>query len=193
MEPIVLKFAPNNQFSDNELFEFCAANDGLRIERNKLNELVIMSPSGSLTSNILMRINRELLNWLDMNSDAGYLFESSAGFKLADGSVLSADAAFVAKEKWEVLTREQQEKFAPVCPDFIIEVRSPSDSLNQLKQKMQDWIGNGCRLAWLIDPINKNAWVYSKQGLVKSVISFDESLDGMEILPGLKLELKLLI
>ncbi len=192
MEPIVLKFAPNNQFSDDELFEFCAANDGLRIERNKQNELVIMSPSGSLTSNILMRINRELCNWLDLHPNTGYLFESSAGFKLNDGSVLSADAAFVTKEKWEALTHVQQERFAPVCPDFIIEVRSPSDSINQLKQKIQDWISNGCRLAWLIDPINKNAWVYSQQGLIKSVLSFDESIDGMNVLPDLKLELKLL-
>lgn len=192
MEPIVLRFASNKQFSDDELFDFCVANDGLRIERNRKNELVIMSPFGSLTSNILMRINRELLSWLDEHPDAGYLFESSAGFKLNDGSVLSADGAFVEKKKWEDLTRMQQEKFAPVCPDFVIEVRSPSDSINQLKQKMQDWISNGCQLAWLIDPINKNAYMYTQQGVVKSASTFDDFLTGLEILPGLKLELKLL-
>lgn len=193
MEPIVLRFAVNNQFSDDELFDFCVANEGLRIERNRKNELVIMSPSGSLTSNILMRINRELLNWLDEHPDAGYLFESSAGFKLPDGSILSADAAFVENKRWESLTRIQQEKFAPVCPDFVIEVRLPSDSIDQLKQKMQDWISNGCQLGWLIDPIHKHAWMYTKQGVVKAASTFDDFLTGMEVLPGLKLELKLVV
>ncbi len=193
MEPIVLKFPINQEFTDAELFDFCAANDWFRIERNKQGQLVIMSPSGSLTSNILMRINRELLNWLDGQKELGYLFESSAGFKLPDGSVFSADAAFVARDKWVALTKAQQEKFAPVCPDFVIEVRSPSDSIQQQKEKMNDWIANGCRLGWLIDPIAKKAWIYSNKGVVKSFEDFEGQLDGLDVLPDLNLKLKLLL
>ncbi|MBX2894913.1 MAG: Uma2 family endonuclease [Cyclobacteriaceae bacterium] len=193
MEPIVLKFPSNQQFTDDELFDFCAANDWFKIERNKQGQLIIMSPSGSLTSNLLMRINRELLNWLDKQNDLGYLFESSAGFKLPDGSVFSADAAFVMKQRWESLTKSQQEKFAPVCPDFVIEVRSPSDSIQQLKEKMNSWMANGCRLGWLIDPIAKKAWIYTQAGVVKTFENFEGQLDGLDVLPELNLNLKLLV
>ncbi|MBX2914332.1 MAG: Uma2 family endonuclease [Cyclobacteriaceae bacterium] len=193
MEPIVLKFPSNQQFTDDELFDFCAANDWFKIERNKQGQLIIMSPSGSLTSNLLMRINRELLNWLDKQNDLGYLFESSAGFKLPDGSVFSADAAFVMKQRWESLTKSQQEKFAPVCPDFVIEVRSPSDSIQQLKEKMNSWMANGCRLGWLIDPIAKKAWIYTQSGVVKTFENFEGQLDGLDVLPELNLNLKLLV
>ena len=190
MDQIILKFPEHTQFTDDELFDFCATNDWFRIERNKSGQLSIMSPSGSLTSNLIMRINRELCNWNDLNPQVGYLFESSAGFKLPDGAVFSADAAFVAKDKWEGLTASQQEKFAPLCPDFVIEVRSPSDSLPQLKLKMTDWINNGCRLAWLIDPIKRKAFVYNSQGLVRTVETFDDQLDGADVMPGLVLNLR---
>lgn len=149
-----------------------------------------MSPSGGTTGAIHFKIYRILSDWLESHEELGYIVDSSVGFRLPDKSVLAPDAAFVTKEKWESLTPEQQEKFPPLCPDFIIEVRSPSDSLPQLKLKMDDWVSNGCRLAWLIDPIKKNAYVYKKDGLIKAVATFDEKLEGFDVMPDLQMDLK---
>lgn len=128
------------------------------------------------------------------NPSSGYFtsFDSSAGFKLPDNAVLSADAAFVKRQRWENLTQQEKEKFAPLTPDFIIEVRSYSDSSSQLQSKMKDWVRNGCRLAWLIDPIEQKAYVYKPDGLNKTIESFSERLDGEDVLPGFELPLDLL-
>ena len=110
MESFILKFPANTQFSDDELFEFCSTNEGLHIERNNKGELIIMSPSGSLTGNIHFRIYSALAKWYDKNPDSGYIFDSSAGFKLPDSSVLSPDVAFVEKGRWESLSQQEKEK-----------------------------------------------------------------------------------
>lgn len=193
MEPIVLKFPERSAFTDDELFDFCIANDWFHIERNKHGQLIIMSPSGGTTGTTHFKIYRALVHWYDAHENKGILLDSSVGFRLPDNSVLAPDAAFVLKERWDALTPIQREKFPPICPDFIIEVRSPSDSIPQLKSKMEDWISNGCQLAWLIDPLDKKAWVYTQKGLVKTIISFDEKLEGMEVMPGLVFELKSLL
>ena len=190
MDQIILKFPEHTQFTDDELFDFCATNDWFRIERNKSGQLIIMSPSGGTTGAIHFKIYRILSDWLESHEELGYIVDSSVGFRLPDKSVLAPDAAFVTKEKWESLTPEQQEKFPPLCPDFIIEVRSPSDSLPQLKLKMDDWVSNGCRLAWLIDPIKKNAYVYTKDGLIKTVATFEGKLEGFDVMPDLQMDLK---
>jgi Uma2 family endonuclease len=193
MESFILKFPSDTQFSDDEFFEFCATNDPLRIERNSKGQLVIMSPSGSLTGNIHFKIYSAFVRWHDKNEHTGYIFDSSAGFRLPDNSVFAPDAAFVAKNRWESLTEEQQKKFAPLTPDFIIEVRSESDSLKQLKAKMNDWIKNGCRLAWLIDPVEKKAYIYKPDNSVTTVDSFNTKLTGEAVLPGFELELSKLL
>jgi len=140
MEPIVLKFPTHHQFTDNELFDFCAANDWFKIERNKLGQLIIMSPSGGTTGRIHFKIYEFLVHWSVDKKDLGYLLDASVGFRLPDSSVLAPDAAFVFKERWDNLTQEERDKFPPICPDFVIEVRSQSDSINQLKEKMNDWM-----------------------------------------------------
>jgi Uma2 family endonuclease len=193
MDSFILKFPPDTQFSDDEFFEFCTANDPLRIERNSKGQILIMSPSGSLTGNTHFKIYSALTHWYDKNENAGFIFDSSAGFKLPDNSVLAPDAAFITKARWESLTDEQQKKFAPLTPDFIIEVRSESDSLNQLKSKMDDWIRNGCRLAWLIDPAEKRAYIY-KPGLpIETIDTFYATLRGEAVLPGFELDLSKLL
>jgi Uma2 family endonuclease len=102
----------------------------------------------------------------------------------------SPDVSFVEKEKWESLTLDEQKKFAPLCPDFVIELRSESDSLIQLKKKMTKWIANGCQLAWLIDPIEKKAYVYKPGKSILEIETFDEKLMGGSMLPGFELDLK---
>lgn len=193
MEALILKFPPDAQFSDDDFFQFCAANDPLRIERNSKGQIVIMSPSGSLTGNIHFRIYSSLGNWHEKHEREGYLFDSSAGFKLPDQSVLAPDAAFVEKQRWENLSEDQQKRFAPLTPDFIIEVRSESDSLSQLKSKMEVWILNGCRLAWLIDPIEKKAYIYKPNESSYSIDSFNTRLNGETVLPGFELDLSRLL
>ncbi len=189
MESLILKFPPETRFSDEDFFQFCAANDPLRIERNSKGQIVIMSPSGSKTGNIHFKIYSAFTHWYDKHEDMGYIFDSSAGFKLPDQSVLAPDAAFITKARWEGLTDEQQKKFAPLTPDFIIEVRSESDSLPQLKSKMEVWILNGCRLAWLIDPLEKNAYVYKPNAGFRTIDNFGARLSGETVLPGFELEL----
>ena len=193
MEPIVLKFPERSAFTDDELFDFCIANDWFHIERNKHGQLIIMSPSGGNTGRIHFKIYKLLAQWSVGKEELGYLVDASVGFRLQDKSVLAPDAAFVIKNRWDALTESEQNRFPPLCPDFVIEVRSQSDTIKQLKSKMEDWINNGCQLAWLIDPIDKKAWVYTQNGLVKTVVSFDEKLEGMEVMPGLVLELKSLL
>ncbi len=193
MESFILKFPPDTQFTDDEFFDFCAANDPLRIERNSKGQLVIMSPSGSKTGNVHFKIYSALAHWYDKHENSGYVFDSSAGFRLPDKSILAPDAAFIKKERWEVLTEEQQKKFAPLTPDFIIEVRSESDSLNQLKSKMEDWIRNGCQLAWLIDPVEKKAYIYKPDFGFTIVDNFNSTLSGSTVLPGFELDLSKLL
>jgi Uma2 family endonuclease len=193
MESFILKFPQDTQFSDDEFFEFCAANDPLRIERNSKGQIIIMSPSGSKTGNIHFKINHAFSTWVMGNEGSGYGFDSSAGFKLPDQSILAPDAAFVVKQRWENLTEEQQKKFAPLTPDFIIEVRSESDSLSQLKTKMNDWIRNGCRLAWLIDPIERKAYIYKPDESITTINSFKAKLSGEGVLPGFELDLSKLL
>ena len=193
MESFILKFPPDTQLSDEEFFQFCAANDPLRIERNSEGQIVIMSPSGSLTGNIHLKIYYTFSKWVTENENLGYGFDSSDGFKLPDQSVLVPDAAFIIKDRWENLTAEQKEKFAPLTPDFVIEVRSKSDSLKQLKSKMEVWILNGCRLAWLIDPIEKKVYVYKPNEESYTIDSFHAHLNGETVLPGFELDLSRLL
>ncbi len=168
--------------SDDELLELCSSNDQLTIERNSKRELIIMSPSGSKTGHRILRIASALFNWND-KTGLGYAFDSSSGFLLPDTSILSPDAAWIEKSKWDSLTQEQQEKFAPICPDFIIEVKSPSDSMKYLSEKMQLWTRNGCRLGWLIDPEKGEVTIFRPNGIRESK-PFLKNLDGESVLPG---------
>ncbi len=174
--------------SDDELFELCASNSELVIERNSDGELIIMSPTGGLTGNRNSRLLYELFHWND-EQDTGYVFDSSTGFLLSDASMLSPDASWIEKTRWEAIPREKQEKFAPICPDFIIELRSPSDELKYVQNKMKVWIKNGCCLAWFIDPIERKAFAYYPDQSIKEY-SFTATLSGEEVLPGFMLSLQ---
>jgi Uma2 family endonuclease len=191
MESVVLKFTQDTQFSDDELFVFCASNPDLRIERNKKKELVIMSPVGGLSSSRNNTVSSLLWIWNNQKG-LGVTFDSSCGFRLPDNSMLSPDAAFVSMKKWEELNDIDKRKFPPIVPDFVIEVRSESDSLTELQDKMSNWIKNGCLLAWLIDPIEQKVYIYDSNGLIKTISSFQVKINGEKVLPGFDLDLSLL-
>lgn len=189
MDVLTLRIPQQDRLTDDELFRICVANKELRIERDSQGQLIIMSPVGSKSSNLNLKLNGMFWLWLDAHEALGYGFDSSAGFILPDGSMRSPDAAWIEKKRWESLTPEQQEKFAPLCPDFVIELRSKSDSLSLLKDKMVGWIKNGCRLAWLIDPLEKESYVYFQDGTVERISGFDRKLSGYDLLPGFELDL----
>jgi Uma2 family endonuclease len=189
MNNIVLDTSAFGQLTDEQFFDFCQQNRDLRIERTANGEIIIMTPTGGITGN---RNNEILfhLNLWNKKHQSGYVFDSSTGFTLPDTSMRSPDASWISKERWESLTPEEQEKFPPLCPDFVIELRSKHDNLAELQSKMKDWISNGCQLAWLIDPENQQVFIYKQEGLAKIISGFDNTLSGENILQGFSFDLK---
>jgi Uma2 family endonuclease len=155
--PISLR--PSATLTDEELMRFSEENKPYRIERNKHGDIIIMTPVGGIGSTHEAYVAYCLLHWNEITR-AGLAFISNAGFNLPDGSCLSPDAAWLARSRWDALTPEQQAGYPPLCPDFIIEVRSQSDTRRSVEDKMQLWVENGAKLAWLIDPIDASVAIY---------------------------------
>jgi len=192
MQPLILHTSEVLTLTDDELFQLCATNRDLRIERDSHGNLILMSPAGSKTSRRNSRLTQRLNNWND-ETGLGEVFDSSGGFLLPNGAMRSPDVSWIPTERWEQCSPEEQEKFLPLCPDFVIELRSPSDRLVDVRKKMHEWMDNGCRLGWLIDPIEEKTHVYRENGENSVVESFDEALSGEEVLPGFVLVLKELL
>ena len=146
-----------------------------------------MPPINSETGNYNAEINAELVIW-NRQYKLGRAFDSSAGFKLSNGAERSPDAAWMANERWDALPTEQKRPFAPIVPDFVLELRSNDQRLSELREKMDEYMDCGCRLAWLIDPQNRRTYVYAANGNIQTV-SFDDVLLGGEVLPGLEVKL----
>lgn len=191
MEIIVLKDEFTSRLTDEQFFWFCQQNKDQRIERNSNHEIIIMSPVTSRSGNHSGEIFRQLANWSVLNGK-GIHFDSSAGFTLPDKSVFSPDASWISNDKWNALTEEDKDRFAPVCPEFVIEVRSKTDSLDDLKKKMELWLQNGSQLAWLIDPREKTSYLYHPKKSVEIIKGLDKKLMGEEPVSGFILDLSLL-
>lgn len=146
-----------------------------------------MSPTGTLFGFYHSKMIAKIDAWSELNG--GYAFDSSTGFALPDGSVRSTDAAWRSHKKWGTLTDEQKEKFAPICPELVVEIASASDSIHELKNKMIEWVVNGIELGWLIDVKNERVYVYTNNGVIETITSFDEQLDGREVLQGFVFDL----
>jgi Uma2 family endonuclease len=145
--------------NDDELLKFCAANELLQIERDSNGELIVMSPNNAEGSSFEVEVLTELSNWARADG-RGKVFGSTAGFTLPDNSMRAPDASWISLKRWNALTGEQRRSFAPICPEFVIEIRSKSDRLKTLRAKMEMWIANGAELAWMIDPERKAIEVY---------------------------------
>jgi Uma2 family endonuclease len=191
METIVLKDRITASMTDEEFLWFCLENKDLRIERNSNLEIIIMSPVTSLSGSHSLEIARQLANW-SIASKTGIAFDSSAGFTLPDRSVLSPDASWVSLEKWNALSEEDKDRFAPMCPEFVIEVRSKSDSLEDLQKKMQVWIKNGAQLAWLIDPREKTSYIHRPGKETEVLTGLDHKIEAESPVKGFVLDLSLL-
>ncbi len=191
MEPIALHFPQTLQFDDDEFYSFCQANPKLKLERTKEGEIIIMALTGGKTGIKNSEIIAELIIW-NRQAKAGNVFDSSTGFRLPNGATRSPDAAWIAKERWEALSDSEQEKFPPLCPDFVVELKSESDPLKTAQEKMGEWLENGCRLGWLLDPQGQKAYVYRPGRPVAEWEGFSQQLSGEDVLPGFALDLALL-
>jgi Uma2 family endonuclease len=185
--PLILQTRPAFEMTDEQFFEFCQINHNYRIERNAKGELFVMPPAGSETGHHNAKLTQQLGNWSDEDG-TGIDFDSSAGFILPNGSTRSPDAAWVKLEKWQAIPLEQRRKFAPICPDFVVELRSPSDNLKPLQEKMEEYIENGASLGWLIDRKNRRVYIYRPQVEVECLES-PTMVKGESILAGFTLKL----
>lgn len=174
--------------TDLELMRFSTANETLRMEREPNGEILVMTPAGAKTSNRNARIAYALFVWAEEDG-RGLTFDCDGGFTLADKSVRAADAAWVSLSRWERLTEEQQEGFAPICPEFVIELRSPSDGLAGLRAKMEQWMGNGALVGWMIDPKGRTVSIYRAGQEVEELVDpssvvGDGPVRGFELMMG---------
>jgi Uma2 family endonuclease len=173
--------------TDEQFFQLCQNNRDLQFERTASGELLIMPPTGGETGNRNIELSYQLQAWSRQNN-LGKALDSSSGFKLPNGADRSPDASWVRRDCWDALTPEQREKFLPLCPDFAVELRSPSDSIQKTQEKMQEYIDNGARLGWLIDRKNKRVEIY-RPGRDIEIIENPTALSGEDVLPGFVLDL----
>ncbi|MBZ8183162.1 Uma2 family endonuclease [Oscillatoria salina] len=186
MTALTLNLHPVIDLTDEQFFQLCQNNRDLRLERTAEGELIIMPPTGWVSGNQNSKLTQRLANWTDANG-TGLAFDSSTGFRLPNGANRSPDAAWVKKSRIEALNPDPN-RFLPLAPDFIIELRSASDRLETLRSKMQEYIDCGVSLGWLIDPENQQVEIY-RQGKEVEILQSPTSLSGEDALPGFVLNL----
>ena len=173
--------------TEEQFLKLCSDNGDFRLELTAKRELIIMPPTGSRTGGRNSDLNGFLFVW-SRQDGTGQTFDSSTGFTLPNGSVFSPDASWVLLSRWQTLTSEEQERFAPVCPDFVIELRSPPDNPTDLQSKMEEYVENGVRLGWLIDPRQRHVYIY-RPGKAVEVLEDPATVSGDPELPGFTLDL----
>ena len=167
--------------------QIAAVNRDLRLERTATGELIVMAPTGSETGNRNQDMSGQLWLW-NRQTKLGVVFDSSSGFKLPNGADRSPDASWVKLERWQTLTAKEREGFAPICPDFVVELRSKSDNMEPLREKMREYMANKARLGWLIDRKNQKVEIYRPNRDVE-ILDNPNTLSGEDILPGFVLDL----
>jgi Uma2 family endonuclease len=185
--PLTVNFPAIVKMTQAQFYEFCQANQDLRIERTAQGEVIIMPPAFSDTGNRNFNIAAQLWVWTEQNG-TGIGFDSSAGFTLPNGATRSPDASWIKLERWNALTAAEQASFAPICPDFVIELRSASDTLISLQTKMQEYIDNGISLGWLINRKNRQVYIYRPER-PPEVLEQPELVTGDPELPGFRLQM----
>ncbi|MEM9215534.1 MAG: Uma2 family endonuclease [Cyanobacteria bacterium P01_F01_bin.150] len=178
--------------SQEQFIALAQANQDLRLERTATGELIVNPPTGGVSGKRNFSITGQLNSWVEAHESLGEGFDSSTGFELPNGADRSPDASWVRCDRWEALTLEEQEGFIPLCPDFVIELRSKiskTDSLTKLQEKMQEYMDNGAQLGWLIDPQNKRVEIY-RMGQAVELLEQPSTLSGENVLPGFTLMLK---
>ncbi len=184
---IVVHLRPVIEMDDDQFFEFAQLNRDLRIERNAEGELIIMPPTGWETGGRNAEVTMQLRAWAKRNAQ-GEAVDSSTGYRLPNAATLSPDASWVRRDRLNKISPQEKKKFLPLCPDFVIELKSPSDRLDKLQNKMQEWLDNGAQLGWLIDPQTKRVYVYRPNTEIE-IIENGKSISGEPLLQGFALDL----
>ena len=188
MTAVILQIPKSLKFTDDKFVEMVAANKDLRLELSSQGELSIMSPTGGETGDRNLELGGQVWFWNRQNG-LGKAFDSSTGFKLPNGATRSPDVSWIKMERWNALTPEQRKRFLPLCPDFVIELVSESDDLADTQAKMREYIANGLRLGWLINPKNKQVEIYRPNQEIE-VLQSPANLSGEDVLPGFILDLQ---
>jgi len=184
---MTLKLAPLVKLDDDQLYEFCQLNRDLRIERDAEGVLILMAPAGGASSARNLELCRQLASWTQRDG-SGIAFDSSVGFILPSGALRSPDASWIRKERWDALSADQRERFLPLCPDFVVELRSPSDRQSILQRRLRELIRNGAQLGWLIDPRRRSVHLYRPGEAVRTLLG-PSSISAEPVLPGFVLDL----
>ncbi len=191
MDAATVSLPPTLQLSidltDEQFFQLCQDNQDYQFERTASGEIIIMPPTGGETSNNNFEIAVQLGIW-NRQTNLGKCFDSNGGFTLPNGAVRAPDASWLKLERWEALTPQQKQKFLPLCPDFVVELLSPTDSLKQTRLKMQEYIANGARLGWLIDTKTRRVEIYRPDRTVE-FLENPVTLSGEDVLPGFVLDI----
>ena len=181
----VLDLSPIIQLTHEQFYQLCLANRDVPLERSPKGELIIVTPvggeSGSQEANLIVKVGV----WNEQTG-LGVVFSSSTIFNLPNGGDRSPDVAWVKRDRWEALTQTEREKFPPICPDFVIELRSRTDRLTPLQEKMQEYLQSGLRLGWLINPQDRQVEIYRPNQPVET-LTYPVTLSGEDVLPGFSL------
>ena len=186
MNTVVLNLNSVN-LTQEQFYNLCQDNETLRLERTAQGELLIMPPIGGKSGKRETELITDVNIW-NRQTQLGEVFSSSTGFRLPKGGERSPDVAWVSRDRWESLSAQEQERFPPLCPDFLIELRSRTDSLASLQEKMLEYLENGLRLGWLIDPQGQQVEIY-RQGQPVEILALPTRLSGEDVLPGFTLDL----
>jgi Uma2 family endonuclease len=186
--PLVLHLPDNLSMDEEQFLALCAQNDDLRFERSAEGDLIIMPPAGEDTPIKNAELNYQLTHWTKQDG-TGRSFDSSSGFTLPNGAIRGPDAAWVLRERLAALAPEQRKPFPHLCPDFVIELRSTSDRLPTLRAKMQEYLKNGVRLGWLIDPVQRRVYIYRPDQPVERLDN-PTTVSGEAVLPGFVLDVQ---
>ncbi len=187
MDALTISLEPIFELTEEKFFQLCQKNRDLKFERSAQGDITIMAPEGSDTGMRSIEISADLVFW-NRRKKLGVAFGSSTGFILPNGAMRSPDASWILKERWESLTPEQQSKIAPICPDFVVELMSQSDSLSVTQAKMQEYQDNGARLGWLINRKDRQVEIY-RMGQSVEILQSPIALSGETVLPEFVLEL----
>lgn len=187
MVNVPVKIPQTLQVTDEQFLELVKANPDLHMERTAQGELIVMPPTGSEGGSYNAELTTDFVIW-NRRTELGKVFDSSTGFKLPNGATRAPDTAWVKQARWAALTPEQRKGFAPICPDFVLELASETDDIEVLQAKMQEYLDNGCSLGWLIDPKTRRVEVYRPDQAVE-VLRNPEALSGEGVLPGFELNL----
>ncbi|MDX6444576.1 MAG: hypothetical protein QOH71_1650 [Blastocatellia bacterium] len=190
-EPVVVHFEPSKlRMNDEEFFEFCQLNPELRIERTSGGDIIVMAPTGGKTGRRNARLIAAFGIWAEKDG-SGQFFDSSTEFILPNGAGRAPDLSWITNGRWLALTEKQQEQFPPLCPNFVVELRSPTDQLETLRTKMEEYVANGAELGWLIDPLERKVYIF-RPDMAPEVLEDPREVSGEPLLKGFVLDVQVL-